>query len=151
MRGIKLSGTKSSAHCTPVMLLHNLDVANGWTNGTLCLVTELRETFILVNRLADNQPMTIFQITRDIYQSPYSRTQFPLVPSFASTIHKIQSLTLDGGVAVSINKPFISFGQFYVACSRVHSANQLYFFGMERAIQTGVDRDNSDYLRLISN
>lgn len=136
---------------TPVMLLHNLDVSNGWTNGTRCIVTAIRQDFILVNRLSDNQPFTIFRITRDVFQTPYSRTQFPLVPSFSSTIHKVQSLTLEGGVAISLTLPMRSFGQLYVACSRVRSENQIFFFGKERSIKAAIDLNNQEFITDLGN
>ena len=46
------------------------------------------------------------------------RTQFPLMLSWACTVHKVQGLSLD--------KAVINYGQMYVALSRVTSLNGLY-------------------------
>lgn len=37
----------------PCMLVHNLDVENGWTNGTRCTVTVLAADYIIITRLKD--------------------------------------------------------------------------------------------------
>ena len=53
-----------------------------------------------------------------------SRTQFPLVLSWATTIHKVQGLTLDKIVVDMKGGRFMP-GQAYVAFSRVRSLDSL--------------------------
>ena len=55
-----------------------------------------------------------------------SRTQFPLVPCYAITIHKSQGITLDKVVCDLTAKEFAS-GLYYVAVSRVKSLQGLMF------------------------
>lgn len=123
---------KTNTRC---MLLHNLDVENGWTNGTLCTVIHLQADYVIVQR-SDGATRVIQPITRDLYRTAFIRTQIPLVPSYAANIHKVQSLTLSNGVAVSLADRFRYPGQLYVACSRVKSAEQLCFFGLDRTFET---------------
>jgi ATP-dependent DNA helicase PIF1 len=63
-------------------------------------------------------------------KTPYillSRTQIPLMPGWASTIHKSQGRTLDQG-KVNLNKAWED-GQVYVACSRVKTLKGLRIEG----------------------
>ena len=53
------------------------------------------------------------------------RVQFPLTSAWATTIHKVQGLTLDEMV-VDMKGGCFSPGQAYVACSRVKSMQGLY-------------------------
>ena len=53
----------------------------------------------------------------------YSRTQFPLQNSFAMTVHKVQSLSLDS-ITISFDEEMFAAGQAYTALSRAkHSSN----------------------------
>ncbi|CEP06805.1 hypothetical protein [Parasitella parasitica] len=97
----------------PVMLLENLDVSNGWNNGTLATVFELGVNYIKIKRILDGAVVTVRPIQRYVYKTSHGRRQFPLLLAFASTIHKVQSLTLDK-VAVCLDKTFRSHGQLYV-------------------------------------
>jgi ATP-dependent exoDNAse (exonuclease V) alpha subunit len=108
------------------MLLHNYSVANNWVNGTIAQVKSMSEDAIQIQR-ADGTILGVERITRFIPKTSYSRSQFPLVLSFGSTIHKVQSLTLDA-VAVCLDHNFLSHGQLYTACSRVRKLESLYFF-----------------------
>lgn len=75
----------------------------------------------------DLTPIHFYQCTFTKYQSTVNRTQFPLVPSEAITIHKSQGSTYTS-VAVHIRKT-ISRPLCYVAFSRATSANGLYIIG----------------------
>lgn len=115
-----------------VMLLYNIseDLRNGST-GVLCKVEEdnLTVNFHKVGKK---------QITRQTWYSYErsgeilgSRTQFPIVPSYAVTVHKSQGMTLDGAV-VHCSKEFVP-GQTYVAMSRVKKEDQLQVVGFRKS------------------
>lgn len=138
------------------MLLHNIDVENGWTNGTMCVITAMLPNEVIVARTTDGVCKAIVRITRELYQSAYSRSQFPLAPAFASTVHKTQSLAMDNGVAISLLRPLESFGQLYVACSRVKTARDLYFFGLggtlqHPSVEVGVNHTITAFLNSLAN
>ncbi|CEP12313.1 hypothetical protein [Parasitella parasitica] len=112
-----------------VMLVSNIDVASGWVNGCTGTVVSIDEKLGIVSvRNERNEIRAIQRITRTIFRTENSRAQFPLRLVSAGTVHRVQSLTLPTGVAISLGRPFDSFGQFYVACSRATRADNLYFF-----------------------
>ncbi|KAG1137280.1 hypothetical protein G6F38_011425 [Rhizopus arrhizus] len=100
------------------LLIDNLNVSTGWVNGTQCVVESMSDDdMIIVRRLKDNRTRAIQRIICQVFRTGCSRCQFPLILSFAATVHKVQSLTLSG-VAISLVQKFRSAGQFYMTCSR---------------------------------
>lgn len=59
-----------------------------------------------------------------------SRTQFPVTPCYATTVHKAQSLNMNA-VVVHCSPEFVS-GQTYVALSRVREEAALQVIGFQR-------------------
>lgn len=74
------------------------------------------------------------RITRTVPRTSYSRKQFPIIPAFASTIHKAQSATIDC-VAIHLDN-MKDHGQLYVAMSRIRFKENLYFFGIDLPVKT---------------
>ncbi|KAI8635832.1 hypothetical protein BD408DRAFT_331498, partial [Parasitella parasitica] len=71
------------------------------------------------------------RISRQVPGTSYVRIQFPIIPAFASTIHKSQSMTIYC-VGIHLDN-VLTHGQqlYYVAMSRVKDSSNLYFFGAD--------------------
>jgi hypothetical protein len=113
----------------PLVVLRNLDPEKGLCNGTKVFVVALYRRAILVKQYHSNAtPFLIPKIhatTNDAdYPFKLRRTQLPVRPAFAMTIHKAQGQTLDY-VGVYLKSPVFSHGQLYVALSRSTNPSQL--------------------------
>lgn len=113
----------------PVMLIQNLNIPKGWVNRTIATIDETDEENICLKKSENEDCIWIQRISRTIPGTSYVRSQFPIVPAFATTIHKAQSLTIDA-VAIHLDN-MLSHGQMYVAMSRVRKTEDLFFFGSE--------------------
>lgn len=123
----------------PVMLLQNLNTSQGWVNGTIALVEYIEDENICLKKAVihkdgyeEEKIYWIQRITRHIPGTSYTRSQFPIVPAFASTIHKSQSATIDC-VGIHLDN-MLTHGQLYVAMSRVRRLEDLHFFGADLPI-----------------
>ena len=126
---------------TRVMLLRNLCTKEGLVNGAIGLVTHVNSTnsgnihvkfdnCTIGKRFQSSHysnAIPITQYTQEyLYQGRFiNRIQFPLVTCWATTVHKIQGVSLDSAV-VCLSKKIFQAGQAYVALSRVRSLNGLY-------------------------
>lgn len=82
----------------PVILIQNLQVGRGWVNGTLVKVTDIDDENIpLVKQGQEGaeDSLWIQRISSSIAGTSHVRTQFPIVPAFATAIHKAQCITID--------------------------------------------------------
>ena len=111
------------------VLRRNLNIAQGWVNGTMCEVLKMMPNSILVCKLGS--PSARYPITRtkqkiEIKGASYFilRSQFPLQLAYAVTVHRVQGLTVDRAI-VTLNKNFFESGQAYVALSRVRKLDDL--------------------------
>lgn len=108
-----------------VMCTSNVDVPGRIVNGTTGTV--VRFFGLHVVQVKEDKTGRVFNIQKECRQTKFNgkeRRQFPLVPAWAMTIHKCQSLTLNKAV-VSLCDVFAS-GQAYVAMSRVRSRHDLF-------------------------
>jgi len=105
-----------------VMLLINLDVANGLANGSRGIVKDFSEKGFPIVLFMNG---AIIEITPHTwYSDRIGRIQIPLKLAYAITIHKIQGATLDCAL-INLSNIFEN-GQAYVALSRVRSLEGLY-------------------------
>ena len=122
------------------ILTHNHSVKDDYVNGTLGTIVghhvgSSGEVDILYFRPdsypPDREPLTIRRRANEhtIYgHGKCSRFQFPVLPSYAVTVHRVQGCTLDGDVHILLNKEFFAEGQAYVALTRVRRLSQLHFW-----------------------
>jgi ATP-dependent DNA helicase PIF1 len=125
-----------------VMFVRN-DAERRWVNGTVGVVTALRDDKIVV-RLDDGTTHDVETIEwQDIRYAADEKTkeivdevagtfiQFPLMPAWAVTIHKAQGLTL-ARVMVDLARGAFAEGQVYVALSRCQTIGGL---SLRRAVR----------------
>lgn len=161
----------------PVVLLSNLDLAEGLCNGSQGVVCGFEEydhtkKINATARRDEESQLVTKEIDRFIHDSgvshkvwpivrfhngkvrtiyakcsmtalgdipPYSlltRTQIPLAPAWAMTVHKSQGLTLDR-VIVDLTNVFEQ-GQIYVALSRVRTLSGLKIEGDSKALTIAI-------------
>ena len=108
----------------PVMILVNLDLENGISNGSQGIVTSI-DTFPIVSFGNGKKRM----IMPYMWQSPeypcITISQLPLTLSYASSIHKQQGTTIDIA-RMSLGYNIFEDSQIYVALSRITSLDGLY-------------------------
>ena len=130
----------------PVILLRNLNPAEGLCNGVRLIVKEIIAKRLVVAH-SFNNPEVSYMIPRvnliidETVNVPlkWRRRQFPLAQAFALTINKVQGQTLKR-MAVWLENPVFSHGQFYTAASRVSDPDQISFFVPEECCTKGVAR-----------
>ena len=116
-----------------VMLLKNLDVENGYCNGSIGIVTSFTNSGVEVNFqygkiLVERESWEIKEQVLNSENKLVSRVvaerlQIPLKLAWATTVHKAQGATLDCA-EVDVSDAF-AFGQIYCALSRVKNIKGL--------------------------
>ena len=119
----------------PVILLRNLSPKSGLCNGVRLIVKEVIENRLIAVHFADGgctETLFIPRINLIIDETSsvplkWRRRQFPLEQAFSLTINKVQGQTLSR-VAVWLEVPVFTHGQFYTAASRINNPNNIMFF-----------------------
>jgi ATP-dependent DNA helicase PIF1 len=115
-----------------VLLLANIDLENGLANGTSGVIIGFTSThpFAPVVRFVNGRTVTVnpyeWMMPDKACKGFVTFKQIPLKLAWAITVHKSQSMTLDF-VRITLDKSFFSFGQAYVALSRVRTREGLTF------------------------
>uniref|UniRef100_A0A1X7SQC8 OTU domain-containing protein n=1 Tax=Amphimedon queenslandica TaxID=400682 RepID=A0A1X7SQC8_AMPQE len=116
-----------------VMLRRNIDVTVGLVNGAIGTVMGIYATRISIKFDHIDVPCDIervtsrFMLSKNLY---IHRKQFPLILSYAITIHKCQGLSLDTAI-IDLSTDVFGDGMAYVALSRVRTLNGLHLLSFD--------------------
>lgn len=128
--GLPLSQLALKPGC-PLMLLRNINPAEGLCNGTRMILMEIK-THVLQCRILGGKhaghivfiPRINIEPSGEEMPIPLSRRQFPVRLAFAMTINKSQGQSVVN-VGLDLRIPVFSHGQLYVALSRCTSGNRI--------------------------
>ncbi|AQK59598.1 hypothetical protein ZEAMMB73_Zm00001d053542 [Zea mays] len=116
----------------PIILLRNIDPANGLCNGTRLVVRGFQRNSIDAEIvLGQHAGKRIFlpriplcPSDEEMFPFQFKRKQFPIRLSFAMTVSKAQGQTIPN-VGVYLPEPVFSHGQLYVALSRATTRSNI--------------------------
>ncbi len=124
--GLPLAKLEVKIGC-PVMILKNLDPANGVCNGSRGILRRYGHRVMEVELITGDHaghkvfiPRISNYPTEEQVAFKFCRRQFPVRLSFAMTINKSQGQTVKH-VGLDLRRPVFTHGQFYVGISRVTS------------------------------
>lgn len=120
-----------------VMIRRNIDTSIGLVNGSICKVISVISNNGHVDKIvvelstgiqySIERSLVNFEIIQGVY---VSRQQFPLVLSYAITIHKSQGLSLENAL-IDVGNSVFTCGQVYVALSRVTTLKGLHLINFD--------------------
>ncbi|WVZ82077.1 hypothetical protein U9M48_029383 [Paspalum notatum var. saurae] len=116
----------------PVILLRNIDPANGLWNGTRLIVRDFQKNTIDAEIVLGQHARKRVFLPRiplcpsddEMFPFRFKRKQFPIRLSFAMTINKAQGQTIPHA-GVYLPEPVFSHGQLYVALSRATARSNI--------------------------
>jgi hypothetical protein len=122
----------------PVMVLKNLDAANGVCNGSRGILTKFDSRVLEIRLLTGEHagqkvfiPRVANEPGEDENAFKFTRRQFPIRVCFSMTINKSQGQSVKY-VGLDLRSPAFAHGQFYVAVSRVTSVYNIKAIWNER-------------------
>lgn len=128
--GLPLAKLKLKEGC-PIMILRNLNAAEGLCNGSQGIITQMRNRVLEVRLLTGEQAgqkvfIPCMSLVPADTQVPFQfcRRQFPVRVSFAMSINKSQGQSVKH-VGINLVNPVFAHGQLYVAVSRVTSVHNI--------------------------
>ena len=128
------------------ILTINKDTLRNYVNGTVGIITKIHTDhngdvksldFLPDDAHPGTKPLTLLPeesfAIKTAYEGVAYRTQFPLLPCSAVTVHRLQGATIDPPkrLHVLLNKEIFETGQGYVALSRVRSLSQLHIWALD--------------------
>jgi len=124
----------------PVILLRNIDPANGLCNGTRVIIRGFQKNTIDAEIvLGEHTGKRVFlpriplcPSDDEMFPFQFKRKQFPIRLSFAMTINKAQGQTIPN-VGVYLSEPVFSHGQLYVALPRAIARSNIKILAMPTA------------------
>jgi hypothetical protein len=124
----------------PVILLRNIDPANGLCNGTRLIIRGFQKNIIDAEIvLGEHSGMRVFlpriplcPSDDEMFPFQFKQKQFPIRLSFAMTFNKAQRQTIPN-VGVYLPEPVFSHGQLYVALSRATARLNIRILAMSAA------------------
>ncbi|ONM32547.1 hypothetical protein ZEAMMB73_Zm00001d041145 [Zea mays] len=115
----------------PIILLRNIDPANGLCNGTRLVVRGFQRNSIDAEIVLGQHvgkriflPRIPLCPSDEMFPFQFKRKQFPVRLSFAMTVNKAQGQTIPN-VGVYLPEPVFSHGQLYVALSRATARSNI--------------------------
>ncbi|XP_073359004.1 uncharacterized protein [Aegilops tauschii subsp. strangulata] len=132
----------------PVILLRNIDPANGLCNGTRLVVRGFQRNVIDAEIVLGQHAGKRIFLPRiplcpsddEMFPFQFKRKQFPIRLSFAMTVNKAQGQTIPN-VGIYLPEPVFSHGQLYVALSRSTARKNVKILAVPDA---GNKKRNSD-------
>ena len=114
-----------------VMCTSNIDIERGICNGSQGIVRDIKKEGPIIE-FFNGEVLLIKRVKRQSKKYFHCViSQFPLVYAYATTIHKIQGTTLDCA-EMDIGSNICTFGQSYVALSRLKTKDGLYLKSFDK-------------------
>jgi hypothetical protein len=117
-----------------VMITRNLDVQGGIVNGTCGILRSVHQKVLMIEHHVTHEIIPVTKVKQRISLRGTGRfvyrLQFPIILSWACTVHLVQGTTLDS-VLINLDKTFFAPGQAYVALSRVTSFDFLHLMSFD--------------------
>lgn len=124
----------------PVILLRNIDPANGLCNGTRLIIRGFQKNTIDAEIVLGQHAGKRVFLPRiplcpsddEMFPFQFKRKQFPIRLSFAMTVNKARGQTIPN-VGVYLPEPVFSHGQLYVALSRATARSNIRILAVPAA------------------